>query len=151
MLAIGRIKVVHMVPDPDPRTSPMKCFLIDDDHDDQEIFEMAVREISDSIDCFFADDGVKALEELRKDDFLPDCIFIDINMPRMNGIECLEKIKTIRRLEPVPVCIFSTSDNPDIVRQSKQSGAKDFIVKPASISVLTKLLDRFINSNGLFQ
>ena len=129
----------------------MKCFLIDDDEDDQEIFEMAVREINDSIHCFFAGDGVKALEELSNEDFSPDCIFIDINMPRMNGIECLQKIKTIHRLEPVPVCMFSTSADPDIVSQSKRLGANDFIVKPASISVLTILLDRFINSNRIFR
>ena len=129
----------------------MKCLLIDDDQDDQEIFEMAVSEISDSIHCVFASDGVEALEELKKDDFMPDCIFIDINMPRMNGIECLEKIKTIRRLQPVPVCMFSTSADPDIVRQTQQLGANDFIVKPASISVLSKLLEQFITSNRRYQ
>lgn len=129
----------------------MKCLLIDDDQDDQEIFEMAVSEISDSIHCVFASDGVEALEELKKDDFMPDCIFIDINMPRMNGIECLEKIKTIRRLQPVPVCMFSTSADPDIVRRTQQLGANDFIVKPASISVLSKLLEQFITSNRRYQ
>lgn len=98
---------------------------------------------------FFADDGIKALEELSKDDFLPDCIFIDINMPRMNGIECLEKIKSIRRLQSIPVCMLSTSADPEIVKQSKQLDAKDFIVKPASITVLTDLLDQFFQYNRL--
>ena len=125
----------------------MNCFLIDDDQDDQEIFAMAVKDINESIHCYFADDGVKALEKLKNSDFLPDCIFIDINMPRMNGIECLEQIKNIGRLRPVPICMYSTSADPYIVTRSKELGAQDFIVKPASISVLTKLLGRFINSN----
>lgn len=112
---------------------------------------MAVRELSVSIHCFFAYHSIKALEELRKHYFLPDCIFIDINVPRMTGLECLEKIKGIRRLQPIRKCMLPTSADPDIVKQSKQLGAKDFIVKPASISVLTKLLDQFVNFNRLFQ
>lgn len=127
--------------------TPMKCFLIDDDLDDQEIFAMAVKEFSDAIHCYFADDGVRALQKLIEDNFLPDCIFIDINMPRMNGIECLEQIKRINRLRPVPVCMFSTSADPAIVTKSKELGAIDFIVKPASITVLSELLGDFINSN----
>jgi CheY-like chemotaxis protein len=131
-----------------PRGSnrPLKCFLIDDDPDDQEIFTMAVMELSASIRCYFAEDGVKALEKLVKGDFLPHCIFIDINMPRMNGIECLEQIKSNSRLKPVPVCMVSTSADPEIVAKAKELGAKDFIVKPASVSLLTDLLGGFINA-----
>lgn len=127
---------------------PMKCFLIDDDLDDQEIFHMAMQEFNGSIQCYFADNGVRALETLRKDEsFLPNCIFIDINMPRMNGIECLEQIKSIARLKPVPVCMFSTSADPAVIARTKELGANDFIVKPASISVLSQLLSGFFNSN----
>lgn len=136
-----------MLQSPDASNIRMKCFLIDDDQDDQEIFAMAVRDFNESIHCYFADDGVKALEKLNNSDFLPDCIFIDINMPRMNGIECLEQIKNISRLRPVPICMYSTSADPNIVTRSKELGAQDFIVKPASISVLSKMLQRFINSN----
>lgn len=137
--------------EPDAGNSPLKCFVIDDDQDDQEIFAMAVSEFSNSIHCYFADDGVKALDKLNRGDFLPDCIFIDINMPRMNGIECLEQIKKISRLQSVPVCMFSTSADPEIVALSRALGANDFIVKPASISVLSELLSTFINSNHRFQ
>ena len=127
---------------------PLKCFLIDDDIDDQEIFSMALQEFNDSIHCYFADDGVKALEKLNVDEsFLPNCIFIDINMPRMNGVECLEQIKRINRLKLVPICMFSTSADPTIVAKTKALGATDFIVKPASISVLSRLLKQFISLN----
>jgi CheY-like chemotaxis protein len=126
---------------------PVKCFLIDDDLDDQEIFGMAVKELSDRIRCYFADDGIKALEKLNTEEFLPHCIFIDINMPRMNGIECLQLIKGISRLKAVPVCMFSTSADPAIIEKAKQLGAIDFIVKPPSIFVLSQLLSRFFNSH----
>ena len=128
--------------------NPLKCFLIDDDVDDQEIFSMAIQELSSSIDCYFADDGVKALETLVTDElFLPHCIFIDINMPRMNGVECLEKIKDIVRLRQVPVCMYSTSADPALVAKVKELGAADFIVKPADITVLSGLLSRFFELN----
>ncbi len=126
----------------------IQCLLIDDDVDDQEIFFMALQEYNDSIRCHFADDGTKALEKLIEDDsFLPNCIFIDINMPRMNGVECLEQIKKIARLNRVPVCMVSTSADPNVVAQTKALGAMDFIVKPPSISVLTQLLKQFIVLN----
>jgi CheY-like chemotaxis protein len=123
------------------------CFLIDDDVDDQEIFTMALHAYDDSIHCHFADDGVKALEKLRDVNFiLPQCIFLDVNMPRMNGIECLDEIRKIRRLQGVPVCMFSTSSDPKIVTQAKALGATDFIVKPPSISALTIKLRQFFHS-----
>ena len=125
---------------------PVTCFLIDDDLDDQEIFAMAVKEFSESIRCYFADDGVKALEKLNKENFVPHFIFIDINMPRMNGIECLEHIKNINHLKSVPVCMFSTSADPLIIQKTKELGAIEFIVKPPSNYVLSQLLNGFFNS-----
>ena len=136
-----------------PRTtgnSSMICFLIDDDIDDQEIFYMALQELNRSIDCKFASDGVNALETLTRDElFLPHCIFIDTNMPRMNGVECLEQIKKISRLRNVPVCMYSTSADPNLVAKTKSLGAVDFIVKPADISELGCLLGRFFVLNGI--
>ena len=127
---------------------PLKCFLIDDDADDQEIFSMAILDLNSSIDCYFADDGVKAIETLIADElFLPNCIFIDINMPRMTGVECLEKIKGIGRLREVPVCMYSTFADPALVAKARELGAADFIVKPADITILSGLLSRFFELN----
>ena len=130
--------------------SSMKCLLIDDDIDDQEIFHMALQELSNSVDCQFAADGVNALETLTRDElFLPHCIFIDVNMPRMNGVECLAQIKKINRLRNVPVCMYSTSADPSLVAKAKSLGAVDFIVKPADMSELGNLLSRFFVLNGI--
>ncbi len=131
-----------------PQHSPIKCFLVDDDEDDQEIFFMALQELDKSIHCVFADDGVKALEKLRGDNsFLPNYIFIDINMPRMNGVECLQEIKKDSRLKLVPVFMFSTSADPQIMARAKELGASSFIVKPPSISTLSQLLGSLLNLN----
>jgi len=84
--------------------------LIDDDRDDQEIFSLVMREIYDKAECVFATDGIYALEKIKSNtSFIPDLIFIDINMPRMNGIQCLAEIKKIKRLQNVPAYMYSTS------------------------------------------
>jgi CheY-like chemotaxis protein len=130
------------------KSTPARCFLIDDDLDDQEIFVMAIQQFDASIRCDFANDGAKALEQLKADAVdVPDCIFIDVNMPRMNGIEFLEQIKKIDHLKNVPACMFSTSADPTLEVKAKALGAVDFIVKPADITVLSEVLGQFIRLN----
>ena len=130
------------------KTTPLTCFLIDDDLDDQEIFLMALQQLDKSIRCGFANDGAKAIEQLGEDKAdIPHCIFIDMNMPRMNGIECLEELKKMDHLRDVPACMFSTSADPSLVARTRELGAVDFIVKPADISVLSDMLDQFFKLN----
>jgi len=127
---------------------PERCFLIDDDLDDQEIFFMALQQFDETIQCDFANDGVKALEILKAYGLnVPDCIFIDMNMPRMDGIDCLDQIKKMDHLRDIPVCMFSTSADPTLVARTKALGAVDFIVKPADISVLSEMIGQFFKLN----
>lgn len=126
----------------------VKCLIIDDDTDDQEIFSMALQDLTFGTECLFFDDSIKALKELREEDsYLPDCIFLDINMPRMNGVECLAELKKIQKFASVPVCMISTSADPFVVQQTKSLGAVDFLVKPSNVSELSEILERFIQLN----
>lgn len=125
----------------------MVYFFIDDDADDQEIFGMAISEIDPSIRCVFANDGIDALEKLRVITPLPDCIFIDLNMPRMNGKECLAEIRKIERLNEIPIYIYSTSVDPKLVDECKELGAKQFIVKPPGLHLLTDILRQITLAN----
>ena len=130
------------------KSTPARCFLIDDDLDDQEIFFMALQQFDASIRCDFANDGAKAIEQLTADEVnAPHCIFIDMNMPRMDGIECLEQIKKMDHLKDVPVCMFSTSADPTLVGKTQALGAIDFIVKPADITALSEMLGQFFKIN----
>ena len=130
------------------KSTPPRCFLIDDDVDDQEIFFMALQQFDASILCDFANDGATAIEQLKADDVnVPNCIFIDMNMPRMDGIECLDQIKKMGHLKDVPVCMFSTSADPTLVGKAKALGAVDFIVKPADITALSEMLGQFFKIN----
>ncbi|SDH03973.1 response regulator [Chitinophaga filiformis] len=121
------------------------CFLIDDDHEDQEIFSLALNAIDEDIDCITASDGVDALNKLRKErGFTPHFIFLDLNMVRMNGRECLKEIKKIPHLNDIPIIIYSTSSEQKDITETKLLGATDYIVKPPSISILTKKLEQVL-------
>ena len=122
------------------------AFIIDDDLDDQEIFTLVTHEISDNVECIFANDGMQALNKLKTDaSFTPGLIFIDINMPKVNGMQCLSEIKKIKRLQHVPVYMYSTSAEQAIVEQCKNYGAAGFIKKHIDTNDLKADLEKIIS------
>jgi len=124
-----------------------KWLLIDDDLDDQEIFCLATYDVNESIECICVNNGIEALEKLRSDSpLIPSCIFIDMNMPRMNGRQCLIEIKKIDRLQSVPIFMCSTSSDPKVIAETKELGAADFIVKPSTLAEFTQTLLKVFQS-----
>jgi CheY-like chemotaxis protein len=123
----------------------LSCLVIDDDLDDQEIFRMALERVDPKIRCLFANDGVRGLERLYVDaSFIPDFIFVDINMPRINGFECINEIRKISWLKEVPVYVYSTSLNPAVIEQCRKLGAKDCVQKFAEINDLSGYLEKLL-------
>jgi CheY-like chemotaxis protein len=120
----------------------MICFLIDDNIIDREIFLAALNTLDNSIKLVTADSGVQALEKINGDNsFLPDYIFLDLNMPYMSGKECLIKLRAIERLKNVPIIIYSTiKDFEDLTSH----GATSFITKKNSVADLAKALSDII-------
>jgi CheY-like chemotaxis protein len=128
-------------------TNEPLVFLIEDDTDDQEFFIMAVENAFPAIKCVCADTGVDALEKLRTDrSFVPDRIFVDINMPRMDGVECLAEIRKIRSLDATPVYMYSTSADAAMVKSCILLGAAGFIQKEISISGLQRQLEEVMRN-----
>ena len=126
------------------------CFLIDDDPDDREIFCIALEDTNKGFKCITAPNGKEALQKLSTDDsFRPDYIFLDLNMPVMNGKQCLQEIKKIPRLESVPVIIYTTSSYVKDMEETKELGATHFLTKPSRIDRLTRLLEELIENNNL--
>ncbi len=124
---------------------PILCFLIDDDKDDQEIFMLALEDMKIPVSCITANDGNEALLKFAQDEtFLPDYIFLDLNMPRINGKQCLIEIKKIDHLKNVPVIIYSTSSAQKDKTETQILGASAFITKPSSISEFTEILSRYL-------
>lgn len=119
-------------------------FLVDDDVDDQEIFALALAEVDDSISCVTARNGMEALEQLKESRWIPDWIFLDLNMPRMNGKQCLKEIKRLQELTHVPVIIYSTSCELRDIEETKALGATAFISKPPRIQELINSLKSIV-------
>ena len=116
------------------------CLLVDDDEDDKEIFSLALNEANPTVDCRVASDGIEALKMLVDRTFVPDYIFLDLNMPLMSGKECLVEIRKRPHLNNTPVIIFSTSASQKDIMETKALGASSFITKPPLISTLAEKL-----------
>lgn len=114
---------------------------MDDDDDDKEVFSLALRKIDPSIECMTASDGLEALSILRKKTFVPDYIFLDLNMPQMNGKECLTELRKHAHLDDVPIIIYSTSSHEKDKEETKSLGANRFITKPPLVSTLVEMLE----------
>lgn len=122
------------------------AFIIDDDIDDQEIFSLVINQISSKVECVFANDGMFALEKLKNgSDFTPSLIFIDMNMPRMNGMQCLAELRKINRLQNIPIYMYSTHVDKALVEQCKKYGATGFIQKYIDLNDLKTDLEKIIS------
>ncbi|MEO5995368.1 MAG: response regulator [Chitinophagaceae bacterium] len=120
-------------------------FLADDDVDDCTLFEDALREISSTTHLTTANDGIELMEILEnRVPPKPDVIFLDLNMPRKNGFECLEEIKQTSRFSNIPVVIFSTSSQKETVNEVYKKGANYYICKPGSFAKLKSAIQQIL-------
>lgn len=109
----------------------MSFFIVDDDADDRKLFIEAVKEVDATIECISANNGEQALALLTDpESSLPDFIFLDLRMPRIDGKKCLIEIKKNKRLRHIPVVIFTTSRDVEESKDLKEIGAFHFISKP---------------------
>ncbi len=110
-----------------------RILLVDDDRDDRELFSYVLRKLDPHLECYMARDGEEAVELLTGRLANPDIIFLDLNMPRMNGKKFLQWIKRNDILRNIPVIIYSTSKSLDDIEETRQLGALHFITKPDCI------------------
>jgi CheY-like chemotaxis protein len=123
-------------------------FIVDDDEDDINLFVEAVNEIDKSMGCFKAKNGEDALARLEELEMLPDVIFLDLNMPKMNGRETLERLKSSEKFKNIPVVIYSTSNAEQDKIDTKNLGASDYLTKPDSFTELCVALARTIRTQA---
>lgn len=122
----------------------MRILLIDNDDDDRELFFEAVQDISKSAVCNTCRDASQALKELKAGEIIPEIIFLDLNMPIMNGQQFLTIIKADASLNYIPVVIFTTSSHPATIQRMIELGAEDFITKPDDFGKLVEILTPYI-------
>ena len=117
--------------------SPSRILLADDDADDRELFEEALSDVLPNAVLTTAQDG-EELMFILKNYHKPDLLFLDLNMPRKNGKECLHEIARHPELKKIPIIIYSTSVNPVDIEETFSLGAILFFRKPNSYEELKR-------------
>ena len=118
----------------------MFILAVDDDEEDCELFCEAINQVDSSIKCIVAHDGGEAYRLLTHDLVIfPDLIFLDINMPVVDGKKCLTLLKSNQDLKHIPVIMYSTTSNDKEISGFKKLGA-EFIIKPNSFEKLVSTL-----------
>lgn len=129
-------------------SSVKSIFLADDDQDDVSLFEEALNEISIDARLTTAGDGDEILQLLDSNVPPPPyAIFLDLNMPRKTGFECLKEIKRTSKLKDIPVIILSTAGNQDAIDRTYNDGAHYYIKKPSTFAELKDAIQMVLSSN----
>jgi CheY-like chemotaxis protein len=119
----------------------LNILLADDDTDDCLFFKDAIGELIPSSNFTAVHNGEQLMQLLtNKTNKLPDVLFLDLNMPRKNGFECLSEIKQNTALKALPVVVFSTSFEQEVVNRLYDNGAQYFIRKPSEFSLYKKII-----------
>ena len=120
--------------------------LADDDSDDCLLFEDALKEVNEKVRLTMASDGMELMDILEETvPPPPDVIFLDLNMPRKSGYECLEEIKRTPKFQGIPVVIFSTSSQQDAIDRVYNDGANLYIRKPGSFPKLKLAIEKILS------
>jgi CheY-like chemotaxis protein len=118
-----------------------KFLLADDDPDDADFFREALDEIDDSISCIWAKSGADLVRKIQSNKLeQPEIIFLDINMPEMDGWETLMFLKNSPMLQNVPVVMYSTSSARKDTQKALELGALCFYEKPTNYVLLKEFL-----------
>ncbi len=119
----------------------LNVLLADDDLDDYIFFKTALDALPLDTNLSAVSDGEQLMLRLNDESILlPEVLFLDINMPRKNGFECLKEIKQAERLKDLPVIMFSTSNSRDAMTALFKSGAHVYIRKPGNFEQLKELI-----------
>ena len=126
----------------------LNIMLADDDEDDRLFFTEAFEEVKIKTQITTFNDGVQLMNYLKDiSNPLPDIIFLDLNMPRKSGIECLEEIRNDERLRSLSVAIYSTSSSEKDIEDTFVKGANIYIKKPSDFGHLRRILSEVVNTN----
>jgi len=130
------------------------CILIiEDDQEDQQIMKEAFDMItSPTGSIHFVDDGHSALQFLstcNDTTELPRLIVLDINMPKISGVETLKVIKENALLRQIPVIMFSSSFNPSDIQATREEGVVDYITKPNTFAEYKGIAEKFASYCGV--
>jgi CheY-like chemotaxis protein len=127
---------------------PIKILLAEDDEDDREFFKDALKEANPATKLKTLENGEQLMKYLTSVDGVhPDIIFLDINMPCKNGKQCLKEIRSNKKLDDVPVIMFSTSSYKEDIDETFKNGANLYVSKPVFFKDEVKILKKIFALN----
>ncbi|MBU0551028.1 response regulator [Myxococcota bacterium] len=129
-----------------PQPALFQILIAEDDPDHFTLFRRAVRRLTDLIDVRVARDGQEALNMLAAGDIAPRLVLLDINMPKLSGLEVLKAIKADARLAHIPVVILTTSGREKERQESQLLGADSFMTKHVNFKCFREHICALIES-----
>ena len=119
-----------------PTTKTPRVWIVDDDEDDQFLFETAFRQLIPPVRVNLLSDGEELVSVLEQSETLPDLIILDLNMPRLNGFETLRWLRSRPLYERLPVVVLTTSSLVEDQQKALQLGANGFLTKPPALDTI---------------
>ncbi len=122
--------------------------LADDDEDDRLFFTEAFENTKIKTKVETYNDGVELMDALLQSDLItPNILFLDLNMPKKSGLECLKEIKKLDKFKDMAIAIYSTSASEEDIENTFINGANIYIKKPSDFKTLKKILSDVITIN----
>lgn len=134
------------------KNEPINIVLADDDAGDRFLFKEAFSELKIKTVIHTVNDGMELMQYLHsKDHSMPYLIFLDLNMPLKNGLDCLKEIKKEEHLKDIFIAIYSTSDHEKDVNETFNNGANIYITKPNDFGRLKQVLEKAVSSASQYR
>ena len=122
--------------------------LADDDDDDRTLFKEAMDEIKIKTKLSLFNNGKELMDYLILPNvILPEIVFLDLNMPIKNGMQCLHEIRNHPKLQDLLVAIYSTSSSEGDIEETFVNGANIYINKPNSFGALKQVIEKVLQLN----
>ncbi len=126
----------------------LKVVLVDDDEDDRLLFKDAIEEVDINTNLLLFGNGQEFMDYISlSGQPLPHLVFLDLNMPIKDGIQCLTEIRSTSTLKDLSVAIYSTSSSEKDIEQTFIKGANIYINKPSDFSKLKKAIREVLKLN----
>ncbi len=132
--------------------NPLLILLADDDEADRLLFidiflELKIKTIVETFN-----NGLELMQSLNKKDArLPHLLFLDLNMPIKNGLQCLKEIRSNEKLKDISVAIYSTSNSQKDIEETFLNGANIYITKPSDFNTLKQVLEKAVTTVYQYQ
>jgi CheY-like chemotaxis protein len=134
------------------KNKPIHILLADDDESDRLLFKEAFEELKIKTIVYMLNNGMELMDYLTKENNpLPDLLFLDLNMPRKNGLQCLKEIRGNPKLKNISIAIYSTSSSEKDIDDTFRNGANVYIKKPNDFNLLKQVLDKVVMASWQYQ